>query len=153
MYKASKHCMACDKLIRQSNMPPKNELLNLILRYPFLQVGKKYGVSDNAVRKWCDKYDLPCTKEEIQNKRKELNVTEWNITKVNKITKKSPKRPVAKYSLNGDLIQKYDSLDDASDSVITEGRSKAKVKTIRGEIVRCCNQKSKSAFGYVWRFV
>ena len=26
---------------------------------PFTQIGKEFGVSDNAIRKWCDKYGLP----------------------------------------------------------------------------------------------
>ena len=25
----------------------------------FLQIGKKFNVSDNTVRKWCDSYGLP----------------------------------------------------------------------------------------------
>ena len=33
---------------------------------PFTQIGKKYGVSDNAVRKWCDFYDLPRKSTEIK---------------------------------------------------------------------------------------
>ena len=32
----------------------------------FKEVGRKYNVSDNAVRKWLNKYDLPSTKEEIK---------------------------------------------------------------------------------------
>lgn len=32
----------------------------------FKEVGRKYNVSDNAVRKWLKKYDLPSTKEEIK---------------------------------------------------------------------------------------
>ena len=25
----------------------------------FVDIGKKYNVSDNAIRKWCDTYNLP----------------------------------------------------------------------------------------------
>lgn len=39
--------------------PSREELKFLIRNYPFLQIGKKYGVSDNAIRKWCIKYHLP----------------------------------------------------------------------------------------------
>lgn len=31
----------------------------------FTSIGKEFGVSDNAVRKWCDKFDLPRIKKEI----------------------------------------------------------------------------------------
>lgn len=33
----------------------------------FLQVGNKYNVSDNAVRKWCSLYGLPIKTKEIKN--------------------------------------------------------------------------------------
>jgi len=32
---------------------------------PFTQIGKEFNVTDNAIRKWCDKYKLPRTKKEI----------------------------------------------------------------------------------------
>ena len=34
---------------------------------PFTEIGDKYNVSDNAVRKWCDKMNLPRTKKDIEN--------------------------------------------------------------------------------------
>ena len=37
----------------------REELKHLIRSKPFTQIGKDFGVSDNAVRKWCDKYNLP----------------------------------------------------------------------------------------------
>lgn len=49
-----------------SNKPDKNELFELISTKSFLQIGKEYGVSDNAVRKWCKSYDLPYRKKDIQ---------------------------------------------------------------------------------------
>ena len=45
--------------------PSKEELEKDIHSLPFLQIGKKYGVSDNAVRKWCRKYNLPATRKEL----------------------------------------------------------------------------------------
>jgi transposase-like protein len=33
----------------------------------FVSVGKKYGVSDNAVRKWCKKFGLPASSNEMKN--------------------------------------------------------------------------------------
>ena len=40
-----------------------------------VQVGKKYLVSDNAVRKWCKAYDLPSKVSEI----KKYTDEEWKI--------------------------------------------------------------------------
>ena len=45
---------------RPSKIIPKEQLLNDFKEFgSFSGVGKKYGVSDKAVVKWCKKYDLP----------------------------------------------------------------------------------------------
>ena len=31
----------------------------------FVNVGKKYGVSDNGVRRWCEHYNIPKTKKKL----------------------------------------------------------------------------------------
>lgn len=50
---------------RVVNRPNRNELKFAIRNMPFTQIGKKYGVSDNAVRKWCKYENLPTSKTEI----------------------------------------------------------------------------------------
>jgi hypothetical protein len=42
----------------KTNRPNKDELSKLIQEMSFLQIGKKYNVSDNAVRKWCKFYNI-----------------------------------------------------------------------------------------------
>lgn len=37
------------------NRPSKEELVNLLKQSNFVQVGKKFGVSDNTIRKWINK--------------------------------------------------------------------------------------------------
>ena len=37
-----------------------------LLNNSFLAVGKKYGVSDNAVRKWCKSYNIPSKASEYK---------------------------------------------------------------------------------------
>ena len=54
------------KIIKQSRKPPYEELLELIKTTPFTKIGEKYGVSDNAVRRWCKSYDLPYKKKDIK---------------------------------------------------------------------------------------
>jgi len=77
-----KYCKDCGKLISRkaircskcaniktahlrvfsSSKPTKTELLYYLIIYNnFLRIGKIYGVSDNAVRKWCVSYNLPKT--------------------------------------------------------------------------------------------
>lgn len=56
-----------------SNRP---SIIQLLLDFKelksFLQVGKKYGVSDNAVVKWCKFYMIPYKKKELHKFIKEL---------------------------------------------------------------------------------
>ena len=40
----------------------------------FVKIAIEYGVSDNAVRKWCDKYKLPRKVSVI----KEISNEEWS---------------------------------------------------------------------------
>lgn len=43
----------------------RESLKALIRATPFVQIGQKFGVSDNSIRRWCLKYNLPSTKKEI----------------------------------------------------------------------------------------
>lgn len=46
--------------------PTKDELLELIQTKPFTEIGRMYGVSDNAIRKWCKSMGLPTTKKDLK---------------------------------------------------------------------------------------
>ena len=70
-------CQSCSSKRQErkvENRPSKEELKKLIRIKPFTQIGKDYNVSDNAIRKWCDYYNLPRTKKEINSYSEE----EWN---------------------------------------------------------------------------
>ena len=49
-----------------SKKPDRETLKKQIRTLPFLQIGKLYDVSDNAVRKWCKSYDLPSRVSDIK---------------------------------------------------------------------------------------
>ena len=50
----------------EKNHPTKDEFIKSFVELgSFMQVGKKYGVSDKAIRKWCDHYGIPNNKKEI----------------------------------------------------------------------------------------
>ena len=53
----------------------REELKKLIRTTPFTTIGKQYGVTDNTVRKWCDKYNLPRKVKEIKSYSDE----EWEL--------------------------------------------------------------------------
>jgi hypothetical protein len=40
------------------NRPTKEELLRLTKEFPMSTLGKMFGVSDVAVKKWCKSYDI-----------------------------------------------------------------------------------------------
>lgn len=66
--KGAIRCCQCNgKINRKSLEISREELKSLIKTLPFTTIGDKYNVSDNAVRKWCIKYNLPKTKKEINN--------------------------------------------------------------------------------------
>lgn len=49
----------CSKVANAKNIPPKEEILEAFKKLTsFLAVGKYFGVSDNAVRKWCKRYNI-----------------------------------------------------------------------------------------------
>ena len=73
--KTAKHCIKCSHLLRQQNNIEREELKKLIRSTSFTAIGKKYNVSDNAVRKWCDKYNLPRKASEI----KKYSDEEWEL--------------------------------------------------------------------------
>lgn len=65
--KYSTYCTMCShKHHRKVERPSKEEIEVLIKTESFLEIGRKYGVSDNAIRKWCKDYNLPFTKKEIK---------------------------------------------------------------------------------------
>lgn len=64
--KMSQLCLECYKKEQGKNIPPKEILEELIFKYPILQIANMYGVSDNAVRKWLKKYNLPFKKVDIE---------------------------------------------------------------------------------------
>ena len=68
-------CISCYNLSRKPNKPEREELKQLIRNKSFTQIGKDYFVTDNAVRKWCDSYNLPRKKTEINKFTEE----EWEI--------------------------------------------------------------------------
>lgn len=68
------HCNAINNR-KVVNRPNREELKQLIKTNSFLSIGKRYGVSNTTIVKWCKKYNLPHTKKSIQQYSNE----EWLI--------------------------------------------------------------------------
>ena len=60
-------CRECYFKTRRSDIPSKEELEILIRTETFVEIGRRYNVSDNAVRKWCKRYNLPYLKKDLKN--------------------------------------------------------------------------------------
>ena len=61
-------CPKCFHQTRRIVERPSREILKEEIRTTsFLQLGKKYGVTDNAIRKWCINYQLPSKKKDINS--------------------------------------------------------------------------------------
>lgn len=53
---------------RDRNIPPKEVLKKQLFEYKnFVAIGRLYGVTDNAVRKWCRRYGLPDHTGQLKN--------------------------------------------------------------------------------------
>lgn len=75
---SSKSGLCCDcvnKLHRVCDRPSREELKILIRSTPFTRIAAQFGVSDNAIRKWCDGYNLPRKVSDIKGYSNE----EWEL--------------------------------------------------------------------------
>ena len=76
IWRGSTYCPTCAKIkSRLIERPSRNELKNLIRTVPFTKLGKKFGVSDNTIRKWCIAVGLPSKSAEIKKYTNE----EWEL--------------------------------------------------------------------------
>lgn len=70
-------CAKCAAVARRvtknGERPSREELKTLIRTTPFTQIARCYGVTDNAIRKWCDQVGLPRKATEI----KQYTDEEW----------------------------------------------------------------------------
>lgn len=73
----AQRCIICSRIATRivKNRPNHSELKNLIRTTPFTTIAKQYGVSDTAIRKWCQLEKLPSTKKEINKYTDE----EWKL--------------------------------------------------------------------------
>lgn len=59
-------CAKCVAVIsRKCERPSRDEMKQLLQKYSFTELGRMFNVSDNSVRKWCVKYNLPSRKKDI----------------------------------------------------------------------------------------
>lgn len=76
IYRYAIRCSECyGKSLRRTVWPEREELKQLIRNNSFETLGRQFGVDGNAIRKWCDKYNLPRRKRDI----KQYSDEEWAL--------------------------------------------------------------------------
>ena len=58
IWKTSSHCRHCRPRVQSKRRPEKEQLERMVREVPMTRIGQKFGVSDNAVRKWCRGYGI-----------------------------------------------------------------------------------------------
>lgn len=64
-----------ERMEKHSRKPDRETLKVLVRQKSFCQIGKDFGVSDNAIRKWCVSYNLPSLVSVI----KSIPQEEWDL--------------------------------------------------------------------------
>ena len=61
-------CVSCSmrKRYGDNERPEPLELAEMIVESSFSEVGRRFGISDNAIKKWCKSYGIPHKKKELQ---------------------------------------------------------------------------------------
>lgn len=70
-------CVECQKkykLLKKRSLINREDLKKKIREKSFVEIGKEFGISDNAIKKWCDYFNLPRRKIDI----KKYTDSEWN---------------------------------------------------------------------------
>lgn len=63
------------------------------------------------------------------------------------------KKRVGQFSKTGELIQEFASQEDAAKYLVSIGKTKASINTIRGHIGQNCAGKEKTSYGFVWKWL
>lgn len=103
--------------------------------------------------------NLPCVNHKDENPSNNwVGNLEWCTQRYNlqySLERKGSKRPkkelipLCAYTLNGEFVGRFDSVWVAIEKLGIESKTP---RGVRNNIRRCCEGKSKSAFGYTWRY-
>ena len=137
-------CRQCYDIHRRLvERPQPNDLITEIATSSFVAVGKKYGVSDKAIVKWCKEYGLPTLKKDI---------VEYYNTNILKLEKPAVKK---KTILRGRVLQCDKENHDIIINIYESTRDAARQlgnQDYYKHIGEVCRGTRKSAYGYFWRY-
>lgn len=143
--RGAKLCLDCyDKLrnsynnksrLVKSNIPDKETLIKDVydLQGNFTKIGKKYGVTDNTIRKWCVKHGIPSKSSDYRKKKSKEKIREYKIG-------------VIQLDINtNEELNRFESATEAT-------RSLGVTTNCGTHILDVCRGKRKTAYGYKWKF-
>lgn len=138
------YCETCYGLTQRTVDRPDADTLNQILldnNGNFTAVGKIYGVTDNAVRKWCKAYNMShlSSSYKSEENKKQINHTGKSCVALDKITK--------------EVLYTFPCVYDAATYVFENKLSTASMKSITSHICAVCNNQRNSAYGFSWRYI
>lgn len=125
------HCEPCARLLSRKTERPSAENLAQLLKENngnFSKVGRMFGVTGNAIVRWCKGYGLP------------WHSSDYKVTKPKGV--KSMPIPVEQWTIDGRLVATFSSL--------TEAEQKTGITHIR-EASDENNTSRKTAGGYIWK--
>lgn len=138
--KGSGFCIDCYRASKiNSNKPDKESLIKDVyeLQGNFTKIGKKYGTTDNTVRKWCNKYGIPSKSSYYKTK-----------------TINEPKEKVRPFKIGvvqldnetNEEINCFDSISDAARSLGLSNKCCTHISDV-------CKGIRNTAYGYKWKFL
>lgn len=145
--KKSNFCKNCSNKNRykdNNKIPSKEELIKTFVNTgSFTQVGKHYGVSDNAVRKWFIKYNLPIKSVILRKQIREQHPgVDWECLKGNTEAlinhNKSKFKKVAEIDCQNKIIKIFNSREELIDDGLIPDNV---YKVCRGELSKHHNRK------------
>lgn len=127
----SKFCIPCSHIAQRKVERPDAEQLKqeIITLKGFEAVGRKYGVSGNAIKKWCKNYGLSTYAKDYKEDKKRPTYPIRKVAQINKDTE--------------EVIKIWDNCADAARGV---GGNNS-------HITEVCNGIHKTAYGYKWKYV
>lgn len=137
-------CVDCARIYHAKGIKSKNdkpsplELARMVKESGFVEVGRRFGVTDNSIRGWCKTYNIPFhTKELIAWYNSQMGIIQKG--------KKPYKKMVQQINKDtGEVIAIYESTREAA---------RALGKSSCSHITEVCNEKLKTAYGYKWKYV
>lgn len=165
--------------IKPASLPyNKEELQQLIDNHSYTELGRMYGISDNAVRKHMQRYGIELKQKksmndlsDIKDKEKLKEMIDKGSTKdvickkygcdlktLNKYLKEFDISCKTSQEINADRLSKKVSQYDKDGEFLRSFNSVKEAEEYLGyekgrtKISECCNGKRKSCLGYIWKY-